>query len=71
MSNVSSVKAGFFYRISAAVFPCNPRALMCLGVWSRLGFVTDSDVKAAIIVLLELHEDDEEGELDIKWDKIS
>lgn len=47
------------------------RALMCLGVWSRLGFVTDSDVKAAIIVLLELHEDDEEGELDIKWDKIS
>ena len=36
---------------------------MCLGVWSQLGFITDSDVKAAVVGLLELNEDD--GELDI------
>ena len=46
------------------------RALMCLGVWSRLGFITDSDVKAAVIVLPELNDDDEETELDINWDSI-
>ena len=45
-------------------------ALMCLGVWSKLGFVTDSDVKAAVVVLLELNEEDDENELDIHWDKI-
>jgi hypothetical protein len=44
---------------------------MCLGVWSKLGFVTDSDVKAAVVVLPELNEDDEEDELDINWDKIN
>jgi hypothetical protein len=43
---------------------------MCLGVWSLLGFVTDSDVKASVILLPELHEDDEENDLDINWDKI-
>jgi hypothetical protein len=42
---------------------------MCLGVWSRLGFVSDSDVRAAIISLPELHGDDE-NELDIDWDNI-
>ena len=46
------------------------RALMCLGVWSRLGFITDSDVKAVVIVLPELNDDDEETELDINWDSI-
>jgi hypothetical protein len=24
------------------------RALMCLGVWSRLGYVKDSDIRAAV-----------------------
>ena len=46
------------------------RALMCLGVWSKLGFITDSDVKAAVIGLPELNGDDEETELDINWDSI-
>ena len=46
------------------------RALMCLGVWSKLGFVTDSDVKAAVVVLPELNEEDDEIELDIHWDRI-
>ena len=46
------------------------RALMCLGVWSKLGYVTDSDVKAAVLVLPELDKDEDENELDIDWDKI-
>jgi len=45
------------------------RALMCLGVWSLLGFVRDSDVKA-VVVLPELRADEDEGELDIHWDRI-
>jgi hypothetical protein len=42
---------------------------MCLGVWSRLGFISDSDVRAAIVSLPELN-GDVENELDINWDKI-
>jgi len=45
------------------------RALMCLGVWSLLGFVKDSDVKA-VVVLPELRADEDEGELEIHWDRI-
>ena len=44
---------------------------MCLGVWSKLGFVTDSDVKAAVLTLPELNEDDVVDELDIHWDRIN
>ncbi len=44
------------------------RALMCLGVWSLLGYVEDCDVKA-VVVLPELLAD-EEGELTVGWDKI-
>ena len=43
--------------------------LMCLGVWSLLGFVRDSDVKA-VVVLPELHANKDAGELDINWDRI-
>jgi hypothetical protein len=42
---------------------------MCLGVWSLLGFVKDLDVKA-VVILPELHADEDEGELKINWDKI-
>jgi hypothetical protein len=45
------------------------RALMCLGIWSLLGFVKDSDVKA-VVILPELRADEDEGELDIHWDRI-
>ena len=45
------------------------RALMCLGVWSILGYVKDSDVKA-VVTLPELRADEEEGELKLDWDKI-
>lgn len=44
------------------------RALMCLGVWSLLGFVSDSDVKA-VVTLPELGADEDEDELEIHWDK--
>ena len=44
---------------------------MCLGVWSQLRFITDSDVRAAVVVLLELNGDEEETGLDINWDSIS
>ncbi|KDR70620.1 hypothetical protein GALMADRAFT_76041, partial [Galerina marginata CBS 339.88] len=43
------------------------RALLCLGVWSLLGYVKDSDVKAAA-VLPEV--DGDEQELPDNWDAI-
>ena len=46
------------------------RALMCLGVWSKLGFITDSDIKAAVVILPELIGEEEE-ELGIHCDRIS
>lgn len=46
------------------------RALMCLGVWSHLGFVKDSDIKAAI-ALPEIPADEKEGDLLDGWDSIS
>ena len=44
-------------------------ALMCLGVWSILGYVKDSDVKG-VVVLPELRAGEEEDELELDWDKI-
>ena len=41
-----------------------------LGVWSKLGFITDSDIKAAVVILPELIGEEEE-ELGIHWDRIS
>ncbi len=43
------------------------RALMCLGVWSKLGYVEDEDVKS-VTVQAEL--EGEEGPLDDGWDTI-
>jgi hypothetical protein len=43
------------------------RALLCLGNWSLLGYVKDSDIKA-ITVLPELVGDEEE--LEEGWDNI-
>ena len=42
---------------------------MCLGVWSILGYVKYSDVKA-VVVLPELREDEQEEELELGWDKV-
>ena len=43
---------------------------MCLGAWSILGYMRDSDVKG-VVVLPELHADEGEVELELDWDKIS
>ena len=42
---------------------------MCLGVWSTMGYVSDSDVKA-ITTLPDLKEGKEEQPFDDKWDAI-
>ena len=44
------------------------RALMCLGAWSLMGYVRDSDVKA--VTMLPDLEDDEEEPLEENWDMI-
>jgi len=43
------------------------RALMCLGVWSQMGLVKDSDI-TAVTVLPEV--EGEEEELEWNWDSI-
>lgn len=44
-------------------------ALMCLGAWSLMGYVWDSNVKA-VTMLPELKEDEEEEPLKENWDLI-
>ena len=44
-------------------------ALMCLGIWSILGYFKDSDVKA-VIVLTELQAVEQEEELELGWDRV-
>ena len=46
------------------------RALMCLGVWSRLGYVNDIDIKAVVILLPEVNTNSKEAEIAIGWDAI-
>jgi hypothetical protein len=43
---------------------------MCLGAWSKMGYVRDSDVKA-VTVLPDLKEDEEEGLVEDNWDLIT
>ena len=43
------------------------RAVMCLGVWSCLGYVKDSDIKAAV-TLPVVHVDEKEDRLTLGWD---
>jgi hAT family protein len=45
------------------------RALMCLGVWSLLGFVNNSDIKA-VVVLPGVPADEREDALADGWDAI-
>jgi hypothetical protein len=42
------------------------RALLCLGVWSLMGYVKDKDIKSATV----LPEIDEEEDLPEDWDAI-
>jgi hypothetical protein len=43
------------------------RALMCFGIWSKMGYVKDADIKA-VVIKPELK--GEEGELAEDWDII-
>jgi hypothetical protein len=45
------------------------RALMCLGAWSVLGFVKDSDVKS-VTSLPDLKDGEEEAQLEEDWDVV-
>ena len=45
------------------------RALMCLGAWSLLGLVNDSDIKA-IVRLPEIPANTKEEDLAVGWDAI-
>ena len=45
------------------------RALMCLGVWSALGYVKDSDIKA-VVVLPEVPANQQEDHLVAGWDNV-
>jgi hypothetical protein len=44
-------------------------ALLCLGIWSKMGYVRDKDVKAAT-VLPEVGLDEEDDDLGDDWDAI-
>jgi hypothetical protein len=44
------------------------RALLCLGSWSLMGYIKDSDVEA--VARMPDIEGDQEEELDEGWDKI-
>src|SRR6202522_3437112 len=45
------------------------RPLICLGAWSLMGYVKDSDVKA-VTVLPDLKEGEDEEPLSDNWDNI-
>jgi hypothetical protein len=45
------------------------RALLCLGIWSEMGYVRDKDVKAAT-VLPEVGSDEDDDDLGDDWDAI-
>ena len=45
------------------------QALLCLGIWSEMGYVRDKDVKAAT-VLPEVGLDEGEDDLSDDWDAI-
>ena len=45
------------------------RALMCLGVWSRLGYVKDIDIRA-VVILPEVSTKTKAAEIAIGWDAI-
>jgi hypothetical protein len=45
------------------------RSLMCVGVWSLLGYVKDSDIKA-VVILPEIPANMKEDDLVTGWDAI-
>ena len=45
------------------------QALLCVGVWSLMGYVKDKDIRA-VTVLPEVDSNDEDPELAYDWDAI-
>lgn len=45
------------------------RALMCLGVWSQLGYVKDIDIRA-VVILPEASTETKAAEIAVGWDAI-
>ena len=45
------------------------QALMCLGVWSRLGYVNDIDIRA-VVILPEVSTNTQSAEIAAGWDAI-
>ena len=45
------------------------RALLCLGVWSRLGYVSDIDIRA-VVILTEDSTNTQSDEIAAGWDAI-
>jgi len=43
---------------------------MCVGIWSLLGYVKDSDIKAVVMMLPEVPADTKEDILVPGWDSI-
>jgi hypothetical protein len=69
MLNAFSAMADEYYHIRSCLSAQSTWALICLGSWSLLGLVKDSDVMA-VTVLPEV-EEDEEPELEKGWDHIT
>lgn len=46
------------------------RALMCVGVWSKLGYVEDGDIKEVVTHTPPLKPDEKEAGLAPDWDVI-
>lgn len=46
------------------------RALMCVGVWSKLGYVKDSDITKVVNQTPPLKDDEKEASLAPDWDAI-
>jgi hypothetical protein len=59
MLNVSLARVRFSYHIYAVNFLFNKHMLSCIGAWSLMGYIKDSDVKA-VAVLSEVDRDGEE-----------
>ena len=44
---------------------------MCLGAWSKMGYVSDSDDKAVTVLLPDLKDGEEGDPLENDWDLIT
>ena len=67
MSNARSARAGSYSHVRSRLSVQSTRALLCVGVWSVMGYVKDGGMKAAA-VLPEVK--GKEDELSADWDSL-